>query len=86
MDCGPAWNALKSPKSILYHNNDTLIPTNLNLVKSVLNSNVEGNNPTYSTRVIELTTPYEPAHMYPLLGMPREKIMVAQFAQEALGL
>lgn len=86
MDCMTTWNSLNCPKAILYHNNDTLIPTRLNLVQCVANNSEEGLSPVSATRVIELTTPYEPAHMYPLMGMHREKAMVVQFARSALGL
>lgn len=80
MDCGKVWDQLLSRKAILFHQNDSLIPPHLNLVKSIA---ADKKN---ATDVIELTTPFEPAHMYPLMGMVREKPIVVEFAKQVLGL
>jgi len=46
-------------------------------------SNLDSNSNTNRTDIIQLMKPCQPAHMYPLMEMAREKYQVIQFVKNA---
>mmetsp|Transcript_11544 Transcript_11544/g.13259 ORF Transcript_11544/g.13259 Transcript_11544/m.13259 type:complete len:97 (-) Transcript_11544:449-739(-) len=93
MNSAAAWNYLSGKKSILFHEDDTMIPLSLNLLQidNTFCESVENNkscpsdNPAQrKTSIIQLKILSPHAHMYPLTEMPRELQDVLTFVRSTL--